>query len=170
MKLETTRLVVQTIDLRLLEAAAKRDTQAIEAIGFKTNGEWPAADFHDAIPYFRELLIRNNGTRGFDSWVIAEKDTLEIVGGTGFLGEPNASGIIEIGFATNESCRRKGYAVEAAQALIDWALQQETVQGIVARCEPGNIGSSGVLTKLGFNLDREDAQYCYWTYAPRISV
>ncbi|WP_042168127.1 GNAT family N-acetyltransferase [Paenibacillus gorillae] len=169
MKLETTRLVVQTIDLPLLEAAAERDTHAMEALGFKTNGEWPAPDFHDAIPYFRELLIRNNGTRGFDSWIIAEKNTLEIVGGTGFLGGPDANGIIEIGFATNESHRRKGYAFEAAHALINWALNQEHVQGIVARCEPGNIGSAGVLTKLGFQLDREDAEYCYWTYMPPLT-
>ncbi|GGG65749.1 GNAT family N-acetyltransferase [Paenibacillus radicis (ex Gao et al. 2016)] len=170
MKIVTNRLVVQTIELPLLEAAAKRDTQAIEALGFKTNGEWPVTDFHEAIPFFRELLIRNNGTRGFDSWIIVDKDTQEIVGGAGFQGDPDENGIIEIGFATNESRRRKGYCFEAAHALINWALKQEEVQGIVARCKPDNIGSAGVLTKLGFHLDQKDAEYWYWTYAPRTLV
>ncbi|RPK10954.1 hypothetical protein FH5_04032 [Priestia endophytica] len=67
MKLETNRLLLQTLDLNLIEAAAKRDTRAIEAMGYKTNGEWPGPDFFEALPYFRELLIKNNGTKGFDS-------------------------------------------------------------------------------------------------------
>jgi ribosomal-protein-alanine N-acetyltransferase len=162
MKLETNRLVVQTIDLPLIEAASRRDTHAIEAMGFKTNGEWPTPDFFEAIPYFRELLIRNNGTRGFDSWIIIAKDTQEIVGGAGFQGDPDPNGIIEIGFATNENHRRKGYCFEAAHALLEWASKQEEVQSIIARCEPDNIGCAGVLTKLGFQLDRKDAQYYYW--------
>ncbi len=166
MQLETNRLTLHTLDLPLLEAASRRDNQAIEALGFRTNGEWPAPDFYEAIPYFRELLIRNNGTQGFDSWVIVAKDTREIVGGIGFLGNPDPNGIVEIGFATNESHRRKGYCVEAARALISWAWAQENVRGIVARCEPGNAGSAGALTKLGFRLDREDAEYRYWTYEP----
>ncbi|WP_307474831.1 GNAT family N-acetyltransferase [Paenibacillus harenae] len=166
LKLETKRLVMHTIDLPLIEAAARRDTQAIEAIGFKTNGEWPTPDFYEAIPYFRELLVRNQGTRGFDSWIMVAKDTQEIVGGIGFLGDPDPNGIIEIGFATNESHRRKGYCNEAAHALLNWASGQENVQRIVARCEPGNIGSAAVLTKLGFRLDRKDAQYEYWNYEP----
>ncbi|SFE44453.1 Protein N-acetyltransferase, RimJ/RimL family [Paenibacillus algorifonticola] len=166
MKLETDRLIIQTVDLPLLEAASRRDALAIEALGFKTNGEWPAPDFFEAIPYFRELLIRNNGTRGFDSWIIVAKDTREIVGGIGFLGNPGPDGIIEIGFATNESQRRKGYCSEAAFALLNWALEQEEVRRIVARCESDNIESAGVLAKLAFELVQKDSQYHYWKYAP----
>lgn len=63
MKLETNRLLLKTLDLNLIEAAAQRDTQAIEALGYKTNGEWPGPDFFEALPYFRELLIKNSGTK-----------------------------------------------------------------------------------------------------------
>jgi len=164
MKLETNRLVIETIDLPLLEAASKQDVKAIEALGFKSNGEWPAPDFLDAIPYFRQILIKNNGTRGFDSWIIIAKDTQDIVGGIGFLGEPDSDGAIEIGFATNDSQRRKGYCFEAATALLEWASEQEEVKQILARCEPDNRGSASILTKLGFLMNGKDSQYLHWKY------
>ncbi|MMZ58606.1 Acetyltransferase (GNAT) family protein [compost metagenome] len=133
-------------------------------MGYKTNGEWPGPDFFEALPYFRELLIKNNGTKGFDSWIIVAKDTQEIVGGIGFLGDPDPDGIIEMGFATNESHRRKGYCFEAAQKLLQWAVNQDAVKCITARCEPDNIGSKNVLMKLEFQIDHRDAKLIYWKY------
>jgi [ribosomal protein S5]-alanine N-acetyltransferase len=164
MKLQTNRLIIKTLDLELIEAAARRDTRSIEAMGYKTNSEWPGPDFFDALPYFRELLIKNNGTKGFDSWIIVTKDTQEIIGGIGFLGDPNKEGMIEIGFATNESHRRKGYCFEAAQKLILWALSHDEVKSITARCEPDNINSKNVLLKLGFQIDHTDEELLYWKY------
>ena len=164
MKLETNRLLLTTLDLSLIEAAAQRDTKAIETLGYKTNGEWPGPDFFEALPYFRALLIKNNGTKGFDSWIIVKKDTMEIVGGIGFLGEPDSKGTIEIGFATNESHRRKNYCFEAAQKLLNWAMKQEKVNSITARCELDNVGSQKVLGKLGFAIDHRDAELIYWKY------
>ncbi|QYR19264.1 GNAT family N-acetyltransferase [Paenibacillus sp. sptzw28] len=164
MRLQTNRLILQTLDLNLVEAAARLDTRAIEAMGYKTNGEWPGPEFLDALPYFRELLIENNGTKGFDSWIIVAKETQEIVGGIGFLGGPDQEGMIEIGFATNESHRRKGYCCEAAQKLIEWAVNHNEVQMITARCDSDNIGSKSVLLKLGFQIDRKDQELLYWKY------
>ena len=164
MKLQTNRLILKTLDLDLIEAAARRETSTIEAMGYKTNGEWPGPDFLEALPYFRELLIKNNGTRGFDSWIMVTKDTQEIVGGIGFLGDPDQDGKIEIGFATNESHRRKGYCFEAAQKLMEWALHHDEVHLITARCEPSNTGSIKVLRKLGFHMDRKDEELLYWSY------
>ncbi|MCQ6559855.1 GNAT family N-acetyltransferase [Paenibacillus mendelii] len=165
MKLETNRLLLVTLDLSLIDAAAQRDVRAIEALGYKTNGEWPGPDFSEALPYFREMLITNNGTRGFDSWIIVAKETQEIVGGIGFLGDPDPDGSIEIGFAINEIYRRKGYCYEASQQLLNWASNQNSVKCITARCERDNISSKHVLEKLGFQIDRQDSELFYWTYA-----
>jgi ribosomal-protein-alanine N-acetyltransferase len=164
MQLETARLVLKTLDLALIEAAARRDTQAIEAMGYKTNNEWPGPDFFEAVPYFRELLIKNKGTKGFDSWIMIQKDNQEIVGGIGFLGDPDHNGTIEVGFATNPSHRRKGYCMEAARKLIEWALVHDEVQSITARCEPDNISSQNVLKKLGFQIAHKDEALLYWKY------
>lgn len=163
--LETDRLLLKTIDVNLLDAASKRDHQAIIDLGYKTNGEWPNSDFFEAIPYFREILMKNKGTKGFDSWIILKKDNFEIVGGIGFLGDPDTDAMVEIGFATNKSHRRKGYCFEAAQKLINWALSQENVSCITARCEHGNIGSQHILEKLGFKLGAKEKDFIHWRYA-----
>jgi RimJ/RimL family protein N-acetyltransferase len=156
--------MLETLELSLIEAAFRRDDREIEALGYKTNGEWPGPDFFEALPYFRDLLIQNNGTKGFDSWIMVEKDSREIVGGIGFLGNPDANGIVEIGFATNESHRRKGYCLEAARTLIEWALSHNEVQSVTAKCEPDNTGSKKVLLKLGFRLNRQDEELLHWSY------
>ncbi|AEI41746.1 GNAT family N-acetyltransferase [Paenibacillus mucilaginosus] len=164
MKLQTNRLLLIPLNLDLIDAAARQDTGAVEAMGYKSNGEWPGPDFLEALPYFREQLIRNNGTRGFDSWIIVEQDTQEIVGGIGFTGDPDPDGRIELGFATNDSRRRKGYCYEAAQALLEWAQKHEEVRLITARCGHDNIGSKRVLSKLGFQADSQDEELIYWIY------
>jgi ribosomal-protein-alanine N-acetyltransferase len=162
MELLTKRLLLKTLDLDLLDAAATHDDKAIAALGYRTNGEWPGEDFVEAIPYFRERLLQNNGTKGFNSWIMVEREGNEIVGGIGFVGDPDSDGLVEIGFATNESHRRQGYCQEAAQALIDWALSQTGVKGIVACCEPNNHASQWVLERLGFTIDHRDEELIYW--------
>ncbi|MGV6938708.1 GNAT family N-acetyltransferase [Paenibacillus sp. CMM36] len=150
-ELQTNRLLLKTLDLNLIEAAARRDIGAIEALGYKTSDEWPGPD-------------KNNGTRGFDSWIIVDKDNQEIVGGIDFLGDPDQNGMIEIGFATNESHRRKGYCYEVAQKIIEWSLNHEEVQIITARCVPDNISSKNLLLKLGFQICHKDEELLYWKY------
>lgn len=92
------------------------------------------------------------------------KDTKEIVGGIGFLGNPDSNGMIEMGFAINKSHRRKGYCIEAAQTLLKWALDQIEVTSIKARCEIENTASENVLEKLGFKIERNDSEFLYWKY------
>jgi ribosomal-protein-alanine N-acetyltransferase len=84
------------------------------------------------------------------------------VGGIGFVGDPDRDGLVEIGFATNESHRRQGYCREAGQALIAWAFGQTGVKGIKACCEPDNYASQKVLEGLGFTIDHRDEELIYW--------
>ncbi|CAG7654952.1 GNAT family N-acetyltransferase [Paenibacillus allorhizosphaerae] len=164
MKFETNRLFLVAMDLQMIDAAARNDMQVFESLGYKSSDEWPSADFREALPYYRELLVNNNGTRGFDSWIIVEKNTNEIVGGVGFIGDPDPEGMIEIGFGINESHRRKGYCYEAAKALLDRAVNHDEVNRITARCEPDNIGSRTVLEKLGFITESADEEVLHWEY------
>jgi ribosomal-protein-alanine N-acetyltransferase len=170
MELLTKRLLLKTVELDLLEAAAKRDAKAIAALGYQTNGEWPGSDFLEAIPYFRDRLLKNNGTQGFDSWLMVERETHQIVGCIGFVDAPDRDGMVEIGFATNESHRRQGYCREAGQALIVWAFGQTGVKGIIACCEPDNYASQKALERLGFTVAGQDDGLIYWKRCAAASV
>lgn len=68
----------------------------------------------------------------------------------GFHGPPR-DGTLEIGYSIVRAYRRRGYATEAAHALLAWALRQGEVETVVARCEEDNEASIGTLERLGFS-------------------
>lgn len=86
----------------------------------------------------------------YTEWRVAEKESGAPVGGLGFKG-PAANGEVEIGYGLDEAHWGKGYATEAAKAMIDWAFSQEGVYFVMAETEPGNTASQRVLQKLGFS-------------------
>lgn len=163
MRLETDRLMLYLLGQELIDAAEKEGKHAFVVRGHTCDGELCGQDFYDAIPLFRETLCRNKGTRGFDSWIMVCKENLEIVGGIGFLGEPDADGVVEIGFATKEGYRQD-YCIEAARKLIGWACGYDEVKRIISRCVPDDIASGIVLENLGFRVDRMDQEFMYWSY------
>ena len=59
----------------------------------------------------------------------------------------------ELGFIVHPRHQRKGYAAEAAQALLDWAFEEVGFHRIYARHEPRNAGSGRVLEKLGMRKE-----------------
>jgi len=84
----------------------------------------------------------------------------EVVGHVGFHGPPWMVGRAEIGYSIFAARRRRGYATEAAQALVDWAFTQDQAQ-VFASVMPTNTASLRVVEKLGFaqvgeQIDDED--------------
>jgi len=73
-----------------------------------------------------------------------------VVGDAGFHGRPGADGIPEIGYEVAASERRKGYATEAAMALVEWAFREHGVERVRACVGPWNEGSLRVVKGLGF--------------------
>jgi len=149
MKLETERLHIAPFTLELIHAASEKNISKIEALGFIVNAQWPEKDLQEALPFFKDLLIKN-GINGFNSWIITQKDDNEIVGSIGFIGNPDENGNAEIGFGILPDKRRKGYCLESAKAMIKWAFSQKNVTCIKAQCEEGNLASKSVMEKIGF--------------------
>ena len=82
------------------------------------------------------------------NWEILEKNGGP-VGSLGFHG-PAVNGAVEIGYGVDAAYEGKGYATEAATALMAWAYAQKDVYWIQAEAEPNNAASQRVLEKLGF--------------------
>ena len=59
-------------------------------------------------------------------------------------------GIAEIGYGILEEYQRQGFAAEAVNAAVMWALQQSGVTRVEAETEPDNKASQRVLEKCGF--------------------
>jgi RimJ/RimL family protein N-acetyltransferase len=99
-------------------------------------------------------------------WVI-EKESGEIVGGAGFKGAPDDEGMVEIAYGIVPSREGRGYATEAARALIHFAAEDARVRTIRAHTLPEANASTRVLRKCGFErigqvVDPEDGPVWRW--------
>ena len=83
-------------------------------------------------------------------WQISLKSSPETpVGALGFKG-PQQKGRVELGYGVDLPYRCRGYATEAAGALIEWAFAQKDVYIVEAEAAPDNAASLRVLEKAGF--------------------
>ena len=89
---------------------------------------------------------------------------MKIIGDVGFKGIPNKAGEIDLGYGIIASERQKGYAFEAAKALCDWAISQENVNTITAKCLVENEGSYKTLEKLNFKRIAEDESMFHYIF------
>lgn len=71
---------------------------------------------------------------------------------------PSWEEMIELRYGFARSAWGKGYGTEAAQTLMLWAAKERGVKRFIAETEKENMGSGGILRKLGF-VDRGTLEY-----------
>ena len=86
--------------------------------------------------------------------VIAKRASSTVVGSINLKGPP-LNGDVEIGWGLNVDARGKGYATEAAAAVIEWVAQHSTVVSISATVPDDNHPSQRVATRLGLSRTGE---------------
>jgi ribosomal-protein-alanine N-acetyltransferase len=90
------------------------------------------------------------------------KDSALLIGGCGIRREAPESAIATLGWAVNPSFQAKGYATEAAMALIRYGFTELGLSIIVATCDVRNTASFKVMEKLGMKrvglLEKERQQ------------
>jgi ribosomal-protein-alanine N-acetyltransferase len=123
-------------------AAASRE------IGALLPDAWPQVDLLDVLPM--QAAAADVGAERFGVWVLVERETNTVVGDIGFFGPPLGQ-TVEIGFSVIPDRRRRGYASEAARALVDWALRQPGIGEVTARSDVENEASARVLTRAAFD-------------------
>ena len=88
------------------------------------------------------------------------------IGSCGFKG-PSNDGIVEIAYGLDVPFQGKGYATEAAQALVDFALRHSNVETVRAHTFEQDGASTRVLLRCGFQargivIDPEDGAVWRW--------
>lgn len=86
-------------------------------------------------------------------WLLVIADSNFGAGLIGFKGVSTGYKQVEIGYGIDPDYGNKGYTTEGAQALIQWAFQDERCNSVVA-CHVlnDNLPSIRVLQKLGFQI------------------
>ena len=117
----------------------------------------PADDFHDS------SLLPSDWNGYF---FIYPKDRV-LVGNGGFKGQPDDSGIVEIGYEIASEYWNHGFATEAAQGMIDYAFAHEQVRTVIAHTLAYVNASNKVLQKVGMQFvaevdDAEEGKIWRW--------
>ncbi|MDQ7797544.1 MAG: GNAT family N-acetyltransferase [Candidatus Edwardsbacteria bacterium] len=103
-----------------------------------------------------------NNQYWYSNWQIVRKDKNSVIGGICFKGPANSFGKVEIGYGIEEQHQRQGYATEAIQAVVKWAMRQDGINAVIAETDKDNIPSQSVLEKNGFVKTGEGDELIFW--------
>jgi RimJ/RimL family protein N-acetyltransferase len=82
--------------------------------------------------------------------VVWDEQAQAAVGRAGYHGPPDHSGMVEIGYAVDPACRRRGYARAALVALLQRAAREPQVTVVRVSIRPDNIASYSLAAQYGF--------------------
>lgn len=110
---------------------------------------WPPENNDaDTRAFFRAMISRHPDEPGFGArYIVADG---KLAGTCGFIGPPDASGTVEIGYSVIPADQRKGIATAAVQELVAFALADRRVVAVRAETSPDAVASQKVLLNAGF--------------------
>jgi RimJ/RimL family protein N-acetyltransferase len=114
-------------------------------------GDKGVHDLESAREFVRTGPWTNQPKRGLGQFLIEEKATGAPVGVCGLLYRERLD-VTDVGFAILSANRGRGYATEAAAAVLEYGRNTLGLQGIVALTSEANTPSIRVLEKLGMSF------------------
>lgn len=169
MTLETARLILEPCTPEQLLAVIEQPQRFEELSGFPlADGLHELYASGEVSPKWLDAL---RSAAKPDPWhhgfFVVDRDRRCVIGSAGFKGPPDASGMIEIAYGIAPGFQGRGYATEAAMALVQFALEGGEVRLIRAHTLPEANASTRVLLKCGFRhtdnvVDPEDGPVWRW--------
>ncbi len=170
--LETPHLILRACSPEQLLALIEQPERFQELTGF------PAAEglreFYASGDVSPKWLAALRSASRPDPWrhgfFVVDREQRRVIGSAGFKGPPDSDGVVEIGYGIVPSCEGRGYATEAAQALVRFALATGSARLVRAHTLPAANASTRVLQKCGFRhtgtvVDPEDGPVWRWERA-----
>jgi len=111
---------------------------------------WGPNTLEDTHKFIAEMAQQTeaNPQYKFD-FAVCLKDSGLLIGGCGIRQETESSQVANLGWAINPEFQKKGYATEAARALIEFGFKKLNLSLIYATCDTRNLPSYKVMEKLG---------------------
>lgn len=116
-------------------------------------GDRGIRSIEDASVYIESRITSCYDTFGFGMYLVELTNQKKAIGMCGLL-KREVLDNVDIGFAFLPEYNGKGYALEAAAAVIDYARETLHLENIVAITDSDNIASQNLLRKLNMNFIR----------------
>ncbi len=156
MQVETPRLTLHAAAPEHLRAELENPRLLRALLDAEVSPAWPPGEYdRDALEFFcARLEAGGAAAEGWYSWYAVRKADREgpraLVAAAGYLGPPDAAGVVEIGYSVLPEWQRRGYASEIVEALLRRAFSQPAVRSVIAHTAAANVGSAAVLLRCGF--------------------
>ena len=98
----------------------------------------------------RRQVEQDPAEAGWVTGVIWDEQRRIAVGRAGFHAQPDADGLVEIGYAVDPAYRRRGYARAAFEALLARAAADPRVRRVRVTIQPDNVASARLVAQYGF--------------------
>ena len=148
---------IKTKSLRLVPHAPEHLRALIKGTEFYTRstGLTPANGLRDFIVSDDVSPEWLESATGADPWrhgfAVIDSQSGLVIGNAGFTGPPDPEGAVEIAYGIVPDYQGRGYATEAAGALVRWAAENDSVSLISAHTLAERNASGRVLEKCGFH-------------------
>jgi len=116
-------------------------------------GDRDVRTLEDAKRYIQSGTVTGYEKTGFGLYLAELQEDATPIGVCGLLKRDYLDDV-DVGFALHERFRNKGYALEAARAVMDYGLKVLGLGRIVAITAPDNHASIKLLRRLGLEFDR----------------
>ena len=106
-----------------------------------------------AAHYIEEKILPSYATFGFGFYVAEQKETGEAVGICGLI-KRDALDDVDVGFSFRRNFWGRGYATEAAAAVMELGRTKFGLPRVIAIASADNVSSIRVLKKLGLRFEK----------------
>lgn len=161
-RIRTPRLTLLAATAALLRAELEGPDRLAAAAGARVPADWPPELYdRDAVLYSLAAAEASpDDPPRWGSWYVVEPAADggpgTLAGVCGFHGPPTPEGDVEVGYGLLPAARGRGYATEAARALVAYAFADPRVRRVVAETLPHLDASIRVMERAGF-LPADDA-------------
>ncbi len=150
MIVETKRLILREITVEDAEFVLR----LVNEPSFVSNiGDKGLKNLQDAERFILEGYWTNQGRLGYGMFLVELKGGRNPIGGCGLLYR-KVLDVTDIGFAFLPEYWNRGFAYEAAEALLNYGHSTLGVNKIVGLTSEDNLGSINLLKKLGMNFEK----------------
>ena len=153
LRLETNRLILRPIALSDVD----------DFLEYHSNPDvvryipWPVRDREMVVEWLERMLglvksdLQEDGDFILLSWEL--KSTGQVIGQSNLKLDSKEDKRAEFGYVTHQGFQRQGYALEASQAVLDFAFTQFDIHRIIANIDADNPASALLAEKLGMRRE-----------------
>lgn len=149
--LETERIILREMIPEDIDFLYKIDTDREIMKYYNT----PIKKYHEVVERLNNIISAYKQYKGLGIWMAVNKEDSQPLGILALKHiEHNPNNVIEIGYKFDKIYWNKGYAIEAAKAVLEYGFEKMNLDRIVAVANPNNANSIKVMTKLGMEFEK----------------